>query len=92
MLLRLVAWFTRGSRARSSASGRDFSAAAWANEAWRPADDCLEWCLIGATGDAEARPLLTSQAAPARPDVVHGPVWKMSGLGDDAESVTVRAR
>ena len=86
MLLRLLAWFTRGSRARSSASGRDFGATAWANEAWRPVDDCLEWCLIGATGDdAEARPLLTSQAAPARPDVAHGRVLKMSGLGDDAD-------
>ena len=86
MLLRLLVWFTRGSRARSSASGRDFSATAWANKTWRPVDDGLEWCLIGATGDdAEDRPLLTSQAAPARPDVAHGRVLQMSGLGDDAE-------
>jgi hypothetical protein len=44
-------------QARSSTCGRQLHSAAWANQAWRPADDCLEWCLIGATGDdAEAHP------------------------------------
>jgi len=71
-MLRLLAWLTHSSRAQSSACGRDFSATAWANQAWRPVDDSLEWCLIGATDDdAEVRPPLATQAAPAEPEVTH---------------------
>jgi hypothetical protein len=65
-MLRLLAWFIHGSRAKSSASGRNASATPWTNQAWRPVDDGLEWCLIGATGDdAEACPALATKAEPA---------------------------
>ena len=57
MMLLLVGLVRLEAARQTSTCGRQLHSAAWANQAWRPADDCLEWCLIGATGDdAEVHP------------------------------------
>ena len=53
-------------QARCSTRGRQLHPTTWANQAWRPADDCLEWCLIDATSDhAEAFQPAVNQGMPS---------------------------
>ena len=70
-------------QARSSTCGRLLHSAAWANQAWRPADDCLEWCLIGATGDdAEADPSRRKPNVQGQEVITAG---KASDLGNNSK-------